>query len=187
VTPRRRAIRRFLATTIAACFALGVVMNFGCSFVFVRGPAKEVPGRYEPAGCTTSRLAPWIDVGVAAAQGYGIILYTLGQTDAQYAGMSLSREQTLWILIGTASLDVVSAMYGFATVATCREVQSHSVNPYHSAPVKQTRAERRADEAAEEAAVQARINEKAAADAKAAGEAAGATPAHPAAAPTPAR
>ena len=152
----------------------------GCSFIFVRGPRKDVvPGRYERGGCTTSRLAPWFDTGIAAAQGYGVV-HVLGQSDAQFAGAPLSRELELWLLIGTTMLHGVSAMYGFSTVARCREVAAPPINPYEPAPVvRQTRAQRRADEAAEEAAVEARAaakaqeeSEKAAADAKAAGEAA---------------
>jgi hypothetical protein len=182
------------ATAIAACLALGSpTLMGGCSFIFVRGPAKEAPGRYQPAGCTTSKVAPWLDFGVAAFEGYGTFL-VLGQTDGQYAGTALSRAERAWILAGTTTLHALSAMYGFSTVATCREVSRQSVIPYEPAPVKQTRAERRSDEAAEEAAVQARLrekaaadakaeSEKAAADAKAAGEAAGRAPARPTTSP----
>ena len=169
-------IRRRGATALLLCASL---LLDGCSFIFVRGPRKDVvPGRYERGGCTTSRLAPWFDTGVAAAQGYAVV-HVLGQSDAQYASAPLSREQELWLLIGTTMLHGVSAMYGFSTVARCREVAAPPINPYEPAPVRQTRAQRRADEAAEEAAVEAAAaakaeadREKAAADAKAAGEAA---------------
>jgi len=178
------------ATAIAACLALGApTLTGGCSFIFVRGPVKEAPGRYAPPGCTTSRGVPWLDFGWSAAQGYATFR-VLGQTDGQYAGTRLSREERAWILAGTTTLYALSAMYGFSKVATCREVSSQSVIPYEPAPVKQTRAERRSDEAAEEAAVQARLrenakaeSEKAAADAKAAGEAAGHAAPRPATAP----
>ena len=95
----------------------------------------------------------------------------------------ISREERVWSFVGTTTLLAVSAMYGFATVAACREVSSPTVTPYERPPARQTRAERRSDEAAEEAAVQARLREKAAADAKAAGEAAGHTPTRPTTAP----
>jgi hypothetical protein len=167
------------ATAIAALLALdALTLSGGCSFIFVRGPAREAPGRYQPAGCTTSRTVPWVDFGVAAAEGYATFL-VLGQTDAQYAGTAFSREELAWLLAGTTTLHALSAMYGFSNVGTCREVRGQNVVPYEPAPPRQTRAERRSDEAAEEAAVQARLREKAAADAKAAGEAAGRVPARP--------
>jgi hypothetical protein len=182
------------ATAIAACLALGShTLIGGCSFILVRGPVKEAPGRYAPAACTSSRAVPWLDFSLAAAQGYAAF-YVLGQTDAQYEGKALSREELAWTLAGTTMLHAVSAMYGFSKVATCREIRSQTVIPYEPAPAHQTRAERRSDEAAEEAAVQARMREKAAADAKveseraaadakAAGEAARHAPARPTTAP----
>jgi hypothetical protein len=171
------------ATALAVCLAMfAPTANGGCSFLFVRGPVKDAPGRYEPVGCTTSKLAPWLDFGIAAFQGYGVF-HVLGQTDASYAGTALSREESAWVLAGTTTLYAVSAMYGFSTVASCREVRGQAVVPYEHAAPKQTRAERRSDEAAEEEAVQARLREKAAADAKAAGEAAAHAPAHPPTAP----
>jgi hypothetical protein len=177
MTATRRAI------AVAAYLALGwPTLIGGCSFMFARGPVKEAPGRYEPAGCTTSKLAPWLDFGIAASQGYGVF-YVLGQPDAQYDGTSVSREERAWILAGTTTLYALSAMYGFSTVAACRDVRPPTVIPYEPAPARQTRAERRSDESAEEAAVQARLREKAAADAKAAGEAAAHTPTRPTTAP----
>jgi hypothetical protein len=174
------------ATAVAACLALTAPpLTGGCSFIFVRRPHKEAPGRYAPAGCTTSRGVPWLDFGLSAAQGYATFRL-LGQTDEQYAGTGPSREERVWMLAGTTMLYAVSAMYGFSTVGACREDSAQSVVPYEPPPLRQTRAERRSDEAAEEAAVQARLREnakadteKAAADAKAAGEAARRTPARP--------
>ena len=119
-----------LATALAACLALGApTLMGGCSFIFVRGPVKEAPGRYAAGGCTASRAAPWVDFGFAAVQGYGTFV-VLGQTDAQYAGTRLSREERAWILAGTTTLHALSAMYGFSTVATCREVRGQNVIPY---------------------------------------------------------
>jgi len=140
----------------------------GCSFIFVSGPAKEAPGRYEPAGCTRSRFCALAGLRQSRpAEGYGVF-QVLGQTDAQYEGPGrFHARSTRGSSSGRRRCTPLSAMYGFSTVATCREIRDQSVIPFEPAPAHLTRAERRSDEAAEEAAVQARLREKAAADAKA--------------------
>jgi len=170
VSGGRRAFRRFLATAVATSLALGSpTLISGCSIFFVRGVDKEAPGRYAPGNCTTSRAAPIVDtiltVPPAAA------LYSL----TQLKDTGVVRDSVIVTDIALAVLFGVSAIYGYATVATCRQLRSQVVSPYQHGPVIQTRKQRQSEEADEEAAVQARLREKAAADAKAAGEAAART------------
>jgi hypothetical protein len=84
------------------------------------------------------------------------------------------RDSVIVTDVALAVLFGVSAIYGYATVATCRQLRSQVVSPYQHGPIIQTRKQRQSEEADEEAAVQARQREKAAADATAAGEAAAA-------------
>ena len=87
----------------------------------------------------------------------------------------VARDSVIVTDIALAVLFGVSSIYGYATVATCRQLRSQVVSPYQHGPIIQTRKQRQSEEADEEAAVQARLREKAAADAKAAGEAAART------------
>ncbi len=96
-------------------------------------------------------------------------LYSL----TQLKDTGVVRDSVIVTDIALAVLFGVSAIYGYATVATCRQLRSQVVSPYQHGPVIQTRKQRQSEEADEEAAVQARLKESAAADAKAAGEAAG--------------
>jgi len=176
-----------LARRIAACLVLASpTLTTGCSVLFVSGPTKVGPGSYEPRGCTTNRAAPFIDTGLMTIAG-GSTLSALRKDDADYRGMGISRDEDIGISAATLALFAVSAFYGFASVASCREAGGGQPTPYQPPETNQTRAERASEEAAEEAAVQARANEKAAADAKAAGEAARRAPAGSPAAPAPAK
>ena len=156
---------------ISVCLALASpTLVSGCSFIFVRGVDKEAPGRYAPGNCTTSKVAPIVDNILVFAPGPA--LYSYAQTE-DYKGTPVSRDGLVIADIALTVLLGVSSIYGYATVATCRQLRSQVVSPYQHGPIIQTRKQRQSEEADEEAAVQARLRENAAADAKAAGEAAG--------------
>jgi len=174
-------------TRFGVCLVLASSLAIaGCSAVFVTGAKEESPGRYDPAGCTTSRAIPSADAILTGANASAAV-FALSRPDSSYQGGGVGREADVAVAVTATLAFAASAMYGFATVQTCRELTDRGrvVNPYQRAPARQTRTERLSDEAAEEAAVQARVREKEAADAKAAGEAAahtsvGAKPAAPA-------
>ncbi len=168
-------IRRTVAATLVACIAVGVpIFGGGCSLVFVRPPKKEESGRSEAAACTSNRTAPALDVVLSSLQAIRTV-FALGLSDKDYQGMALTRDSDIALGLVFTTLFATSAVYGFTTTGTCREITGRAVNPYQRAPTRTTRGERLQEEAAEEVAVEARRRAKAAADAndaKAAGEAA---------------
>jgi hypothetical protein len=167
------------ATRIAACLTL-LSLTSGCSFVFVSGPKEVEPGRYEPDGCTTSKMVPVIDAFVTLFNASGVVYaLTLGEQESRAGG--INREANVGLGVALTLLFAASGLYGQAVVAHCREItRAAPLSPYRRPDVRTSR-QRRADEAAEEAAVQAQMKAKAAedaAEAKAAGEAAGAAAGH---------
>jgi hypothetical protein len=170
---RRRDLDRLVATIAASLLLVSSVLSGGCSLFFVHGPTEVAPGRY--TACTTNHAAPVVDSLVAGLQ-VARTLIALDQDDQDYAGMALTRDADIGIGVGLAAAFAASAVYGYSSVARCREITGPVVSPRPRAPARPTRVDRRAEEAAEEAAVQARLKEKAAAEAKAAGEADGAAP-----------
>ncbi len=162
-----RSIRVWRKATVRALLVFGSpTLIGGCSIFFVRGVEKEAPGRYAPGQCTTSRAAPIVDTVLTVPP--AAALYSL----TQMKDTGATRDSVIATDVALALLFGISSVYGYATVATCRQIRSQVVSPYQHGPVIQTRKQRQSEEADEEAAVQARLREKAAADEKAAGEAA---------------
>ncbi len=159
--------RRLVAAVVLASLA----PTAGCSVVFVSGPKKIAPGRFEPDGCSTSRVAPIIDTVLLGLWG-GAAVSEASRNATEGYGTGVDRGTSIAVGVTLAALSAASAFYGYATVATCRRVIAEQPDRGPQPEDKRTREERAADEAAEEEAVQARVNAKAAADAKAAGEAA---------------
>ena len=171
---RRRDLDRLAATIAASLLFVSSALSSGCSLFLVHGPTEVAPGRY--TACTTNHAAPVVDTLVAVLQ-VGRTLIAVDKDNQDYAGMALNRDADMLIGVGLTAAFAASAIYGYTTVARCREISGPVASPRSRPPARPTPVDRRAEEAAEEAAVQARLKAKAAADAKAAGEAAtGAAP-----------
>jgi len=163
------------ATVVAFLVFGGPTLISGCSFMFVKPPRKEVPGRVEAAGCTASMTAPAVDGVITGLQAVRT-MFALSLSDTDYRGMALDRNTDITLGVVFMAVFGISAIYGVSNVNTCRAAGGEVATPYRRpatspyqrpATRQQTNAERRADEAAEEAAVQARLRARAAAAARA--------------------
>jgi len=158
-------------STVATCVVLAALTPLGgCSFLLVKPPRKEAPGRIEAADCTASNTVPALDGVVAGLQGIRT-MYAVSLSNADYRGMALDRDSDIAFGALLMALFGISAVYGASAVNACRaaggevSVTPHRrpATPYQRPATKQTSAERKAEEAAEEAAVQARLEARAAA------------------------
>ena len=85
-----------------ACVAL--VMLCSCSLMFTQQPA----GLVRPPECTTSRLWPVVDLGLAGAGIAGGIV-----AHERHSGL-----EALWS--GTAGIEMLSAVFGYLRTTRCR-------------------------------------------------------------------
>lgn len=109
---------------VAACLAL-VLCSSGCSLMFVTGPPAHVerlPPR-APVECTTSKLAPAIDVGLVALESARVV-YAITAPDSAYRNFPISRLADVAIGSALAVLALGSAAYGFDTASDCEDAQT---------------------------------------------------------------
>ena len=133
----------------------------GCSFVFVSGPPPPAE-RTRGYDCTRSRVAPVIDVGLAALALAGATYAGLA-SDEEYARVSSSsREVAIPLALAWTAVYGVSAIIGFRRADSCREAVSLDPGNYRRS--RHARRRQRAEEAAEEEAVQQRLEEQEEAD-----------------------
>src|SRR5262245_33305130 len=103
-------------TTVVALLVFGgPTLIGGCSFMFVKPPRKEVPGRIEAAGCTASMTAPAVDGIITGLQAVRTML-ALSLSDADYRGMALDRNTDITLGVAFMALFGISAMYGVSSV-----------------------------------------------------------------------
>src|SRR5262245_4136224 len=180
--PRDRSSSTFLLLTVTAL----VASSPGCSFIFVEAPPPREQ-RAHGVYCTTSQLAPGLDVAVAGLQLVRVVLALLA-SDSDYANSPVGRDADIAFGTGMLALFTSSAAYGIVETGECRELRGEVeiVAPRKQppprpqqpnwglgppSPTPQQR-QRRLEEQEEEEAVQARASAMAAEQAKAAGEAA---------------
>ncbi|MDH5674457.1 MAG: hypothetical protein OEZ06_20185 [Myxococcales bacterium] len=112
----------------------------GCSFLFVTSaPDKVIPG-VQPT-CTTSAVAPFVDLGVAAFQGVrtGLAMAADGR---DYNGVPISREVDIALGVGLGALFIASAAYGFSKTSECEDAKLAAENmesPAAATPYEQPR------------------------------------------------
>ena len=88
---------------------------------FVRPVTELESGDRIPGGCTSSRVAPALDVIIASLQA-GRTIYAFSKSDSDYRGMLLPRSGDIAFGIGLTTVFALSAIYGFVATGTCREV-----------------------------------------------------------------
>lgn len=123
---------RWLEQAPGLLFVVAAVICGGCSFVFVRGPPSNTAPRPESetaskveVDCTSSRLAPVLDVLGSVVTGAATVLFSICPGDPDYEGGGSAPSCTGQIsaaAIGTLAY-VASAVYGFGTAASCDEAR----------------------------------------------------------------
>ncbi len=147
----------------------------GCSFVFVEGPPPP-ERRVGLVRCTTSSVAPVIDLVLVAMQAFRFFQAATGDEVEYQNDMGISREIGIWSSLAFGTLYTSSAIWGFNTVSHCREVKDVEEQ---EAEEDAARARRAAKQAAAAAAAAKAAGDAAAAGGSAASKAAG-QPAAPA-------
>jgi hypothetical protein len=148
----------------------------GCSFVFVEGPPPP-ERRVGLVRCTTSSVAPVIDLVLVAMQAFRFF-QAATENEVEYrSDKGVSREVGIWSSLAFGTLYTSSAIWGFNTVSHCREVKDVEEQAGVSGGARPPRAAKQAAAAAAAA--------KAAGDAAAAGGSAASKAAGQPAAPAP--
>lgn len=107
-----------------ALVALALLAN-GCSLLFVDAPprdAEKLPPA-APIECTSSELAPAIDVGLTALETVRVVLASAA-SNAAYYGAPISRPVDIALGVSLGLFFLGSAAYGFNTVADCDDARA---------------------------------------------------------------
>lgn len=153
---RRRLLGSFLLPVMLAGAPLS---GSGCSFAFVEGPPPP-ERRFGLVKCTSSSVAPVIDLVIAALQVVGFFQAATGDEVEYRNDKGVSRETGIWVSLALGTVYTSSAIWGLNTVGECREVKDAE--------------EQQAEEDAARVRTAAKQARAAAAAAKAAGDAAAA-------------
>jgi hypothetical protein len=195
-----RRARGGLARTALSLVLIAALVGpqAGCSFLFVQRPPPEEGRRRGEVNCTTSNVAPVIDMLVA---GFQIVRtgLALSATEAQYRGAAISRDEDITLGVSLTALFAASMIAGFGMTSDCREAMGEDSYPASrpgprpgasSRPASRIgpppSSQRKQEDQEEEAAVQARSAERARAEAAQAGAAAAAAAAASHVGPAPA-
>ncbi|AKU95368.1 hypothetical protein AKJ09_02032 [Labilithrix luteola] len=117
---------RSLAVTTLVCAVCGVLSS-GCSFLFVKGPpdnVEKLPAK-APVECTTSQLAPVVDVLVTTFQVVRTIHTASPKSD--YRNFPISRRTDMAFGIGFSAAFGLSAIYGFAKTDACEDAKAAAI------------------------------------------------------------
>ena len=105
---------RIAALALAFCIS-------GCSFIFVRGPSSD----RAPGDCTTSILAPVLDLTWAGLNGYGALnVAAVDQATWDAQNPSASRGGVIAVGAAFAVVNGLSAVYGFKSTEACRAAEA---------------------------------------------------------------
>lgn len=118
---------RSLAVSTILCAVCGVLSS-GCSFLFVKGPPDNVgklPAK-APVECTTSELAPLVDLAVTGFQVVRTI-YAVRQSDSDYRDFPISRKADIAFGVGFSTVFALSAIHGFTETTACTEAKAAAV------------------------------------------------------------
>jgi hypothetical protein len=89
-------------------------LSLGCSFAFVR-PPRPRPDNPRAVECSSNAAPPVLDLLLVGIGGVGM-LNAAGGSDGDYAGSTLSRENTFILAGAIAAAAAFSAAHGFSTV-----------------------------------------------------------------------
>jgi len=149
-----------------------------CSFLFVERPPPAESRRAGAVTCSTSAVAPVLDMLIAGWQVARTGL-ALAATDADYRGAPFSRDTDIILGVTLAGLFATSMIAGFGWTSDCRDAMeaesypaSRPLRPGAGSSPALRSYQRKKEEQDEEAAVQARAAEQARQAAEAAGAAA---------------
>jgi hypothetical protein len=110
-------------TLLALCVIAAGLFGSGCSFIFVDGP----PAAHQKMpyfDCTTSNIAPVVDVVFAASAAVQGAAFLANQSSGS-GSSSLAAEGG--VVLAEAALFGVSALTGFGKTSSCREAKAQLV------------------------------------------------------------
>ncbi len=111
-------------TGLVGAMIFAVMLQSGCSFMFVEGPPAKHAERAS-FECSTSNAAPMVDTISAAVNGLGVAL-------AANEDRMLNREQDMKVNLTWLAVSGISAIYGFRKVSQCKDAKRLRNERYES-------------------------------------------------------
>lgn len=105
------------------CLVVGFLSS-GCSMLFVESTppnASKLP-RSEPLECTTSQVAPTVDLVMTGLQVLRTA-YAASQSDGAYRSVPISRGADIGLGIGLTAAYGASMIYGYSETRDCRQAK----------------------------------------------------------------
>jgi hypothetical protein len=108
---------------------ISVSTSSGCSLLFTTKAPPNAANLPPMAAveCTSSKIAPIVDTGVALAMGSTIFSRITGGDDAS-ADVVINREADIGIAAGVALLFIASSAYGYHVTGSCHAVKRGHLN-----------------------------------------------------------
>jgi hypothetical protein len=119
-----------MKTSASSYLLVGTAMSLGlagsgCSAIFTRGPEVRLDQMTAdtPVDCSSSVAPPILDIALIGTHFAGGI-FSLAQPDEVFGGSSDARTAVIIADFGLAALHLASAIYGYSTLASCREAEA---------------------------------------------------------------